>query len=480
VPHVDAKPKPSKWLHSLQAQLFLWTILPVTLVLIGLSLAGVYAHQDEMHDFVIQRDQLLARTLAGRLADALTLGDVAPDGTGLAQWLPIVDEELSARVFVIDGAGRVMAASEAGLPDNVRDEPGIPEVLSQSEGAVTVGGHLGDHSILAFSLVPGTDWRVVVHSQVAQLLGPILRFSNLGPIAAILAVGLSLIILYSGWRTIARPLQQLSQAAYEVSGGNYAQIHQPISGVAEIEELHGGLQEMVARLEAYQAGLLDYLDAVTKGQEEERARLAREVHDGPVQSLIVLSQRTEMAKHKLERGDGDGMEALLEQLRAAEVRVVEDLRRIIGALRPVYLEDLGFVPALEVLVQNATARSGAEVSLSVTGTARRLTPDVELAAYRITQEGLNNALQHGQASQITVTVRYDRDGVWLQIADDGVGFEPTAYLGGHARAGHFGLVGLSERTRHLGGSLQVNSALGRGTTITARLPDHCREVLCPG
>jgi signal transduction histidine kinase len=469
----------SNWLKSLQAQLLLWAILPVTLVVIGLSLGGVYLHQEEMHDFVVQRDQLLARMLAGNLEDALDRGTVAPGGEGLAQWLPIAQGDLPGRVLVVDGAGRLLAASETGLADDLRDEPGMQEVLAGTEGAVTVGDHAGNQSILTYASVAGTGWRVVVHAQVAEILGPILRFSQLGPVAALAAVGLSLIILSAGWRTIARPLQQLSRAANEVSWGNHAVIHQPITGVSEVEELHRALQEMVARVEAYQAGLLDYLDAVTKGQEEERARLAREVHDGPVQSLIVLSQRTEMAKHKLERGERDGTDALLEQLRVAEVRVVEDLRRIIGALRPAYLEDLGFVPALDVLVQNAGARSDAEVRLSVGGSSRRLTPDVELAAYRITQEALNNALQHAQAAHVTVTVRYDEDGVRLQIADDGVGFEPTAHPDDHVRAGHFGLVGLAERARHLGGSLQVNSVPGQGTTITARLPDRCAEVVCP-
>jgi signal transduction histidine kinase len=467
-----------RWMRSLQAQLLLWTILPVTLVVIGLSLAGIYTHQDEMSDFVIQRDALLARMLARGLQDELDQGRITPDGGGLGEWLPVAEEDLPGSVFIVDGSGRVLATSNPGVAEAVRKDPGMQEVLSQVEGAVMMGEPTGDQSILTFSSVAETGWRVVVHSEVTELIGPILRFAHLGPIAAVIAVALSLLTLSFGWRTLARPLQRLSRAATEVSWGNHAAIQQPITGVYEIEDLHRAMQEMVERLEAYQAGLLDYLDAVTKGQEEERARLAREVHDGPVQSLIVLSQRTEMARHKLQRGDQDGTEALLEQLRAGEVNVVEDLRRIIGALRPAYLEDLGFVPALEVLIHNADARTGAKVSLTVNGDTRRLTQDVELAAYRITQEALNNALQHAQADHVTVTVRYDAEGVWLQVVDDGIGFDTTSQMDGHARSGHFGLVGLSERTRHLGGSLQVNSQPGKGTVIIARLPDRCDLEPC--
>jgi signal transduction histidine kinase len=462
-----------RWLHSLQAQLLLWTILPVTLVVVGLSLAGVYSHQEEMHDFVVQRDQILARLLAADLRDKLAQGSVTPDADSLAQWMPIAHAELTGRVFIVDGVGQILATSEEPSAAHLESELGSQEILAQDEGTVTIRDHMGNQSILTFAAVEGTEWQVIVHAEVAELIGPILRFSRLGPIAALAAVTLSLTILSFGWRTVARPLQQLSKVANSVSWGKRAVIQQRITGVTEIETLHHALQEMVARLETYQTELLDYMDAVTKGQEEERARLAREVHDGPVQSLIVLTQRTEIAKLKLQRGDYDGTDILLEQLRAAEVAVVEDLRRIIGALRPVYLEDLGFVPALDVLVHNAATRTHAEVSLSVTGKPRRLTPDVELAAYRITQEALTNAMQHARADHISVTVHYDHEGVWLQIVDDGTGFEPGTNLNSHTHAGHFGLVGLAERARHLEGTFQVDSQPGAGTMITVRLPDHC-------
>ncbi|MCJ7549792.1 MAG: histidine kinase, partial [Anaerolineae bacterium] len=418
--------KLSDWLHSLQAQLLLWAILPVTLVVIGLSLTGVYSHQRSMRDFVIQRDQLLARMLAQSLQDALSHGTVAPDGQGVSGWLPIAQEDLPDSVLVLDGAGNLLASSDAEVTENISSQPGIQEILSQLEGAVVVDEPAGDTIILTFSTVAGVGWRVIIRAQVAELIGPILRFSSLGPIAALAAVGLSLVILTFGWRTIALPLQQLSRIASEVSWGNHQMIAQKIAGVSEIQELHRALQGMVERLESYQTGLLDYLDAVTKGQEEERARLAREIHDGSVQSLIALTQRTEMAKHQLQRGELVDAETQLSQLRSAEVDVIEDLRRIIGALRPAYLEDLGFVPALEVLVHNADLRTEAEITLRVEGSERRLASDVELAAYRITQEAMNNAIQHAQAHHITVTVFYG-DELVLQVADDGVGFAPATH-----------------------------------------------------
>jgi len=312
---------------------------------------------------------------------------------------------------------------------------------------------------------------VIVRAQVTELIGSILRFSSLGPIAAAAAVGLSLVILTFGWRTIAQPLQQLSRIAGEVSWGNHQMIAQKIGGVSEIQELHEALKGMVERLESYQSGLLDYLDAVTKGQEEERARLAREIHDGSVQSLIALTQRTDMVKHQIQRGDLAGVETQLERLRAAEVSIIGDLRRIIGALRPAYLEDLGFVPALEVLIRSADTRTDAQVTLRVDGSERRLATDMELAAYRITQEALSNAIQHAQAHNITVTVAYG-DELILQVVDDGIGFKPATHLSNYTGAGHFGLVGMLERARQWGGSLNVDSQPGKGTVVRVRLPDQ--------
>ncbi|MGC9469787.1 MAG: ATP-binding protein [Anaerolineae bacterium] len=461
----------SAWVRSLQAQLLLWAILPVTLVVIGLSFTGVYTHQRAMRDFVAQRDQLLVRVLATGLEDALRHGSVAPDGEGVSSWLPLTSEDVSGAVLIVDESGRVLAATHTDALETIRETAWGQEVLSHSTGSVVTDTAPDGPHLVTFATMTGTRWRVIVRSRVADLLGPILRLSNLGPVAAVAAAGLSLLILTFGWRTIARPLQQLSKAARAVSWGNHAPIQKEISGVSEIEELHQTINEMVERLESYQAGVLDYLDAMSRGQEEERSRLAHELHDGPVQSLITLVQRTERADQKVTQGNLEETQAQLEDLRMAEIAVVEDLRRIIGALRPAYLEDLGFIPALDMLVRNAEGRTDAEVQLVVQNESR-LSAEIELAAYRIAQEGLSNAIQHADADHITITVRYDRQGVLLQISDDGKGFVPTDRPDAYTRKGHFGLVGMQERARQLGGSLDIESAPGKGTTIRASLPDH--------
>jgi signal transduction histidine kinase len=144
---------------------------------------------------------------------------------------------------------------------------------------------------------------------------------------------------------------------------------------------------------------------------------------------------------------------------------------MISALRPIYLEDLGLLPALEMLVQQAAARTPARVRLEREDSVERFPPEVELAAYRIAQEALNNAIQHAHAQNIALSVRCDSQGCALTVADDGTGFTLPQRPDRLTQAGHFGLVGMRERATQLGGSLQIQTATGDGTQVTARLPN---------
>jgi len=460
-----------RWLRGLHTQLFLWAVLPVTFVIIGLAFTGVYAHQREMRDFVAERDLALARLAAWVVEDGLAHGTVGADGSGLAAWMsPVVGSQPGA-VIVVDGEGRALAhpdSRQVGV--NLGTAPGVVAALERREGAMIVTGQDDEPVLVAFAPVGGTDWVILVQESVEGLVGPILRFSSLAPIVAVGAGILSLLILTFGWRTIVRPLQRLSQATEQVSWGDYSAISQPVGGVQEVRDLHRALAEMVERIRGYQAGMRDYLGAVTRGQEAERARLARELHDGPVQELIALGQRAEMARRLVKRGETERAQALLEETRRAELETVRELRRIIGALRPVYLEDLGFLPALEMLVQQAAERTTAQLRLEKGDAVHRCAPEVELAAYRIAQESLNNAIQHAQARNIVVRVRCDREGLALFITDDGVGFTLPPGPDLLTQAGHFGLVGMQERATRLGGTLQVHTAPGEGTQVTVRLP----------
>jgi signal transduction histidine kinase len=467
----------ARWFRTLQAQLILWAILPVTLVVIALSLTGVYTHQRAMRDFVVERNRVVVRLLAHRLEDGLAYGTLKPDAARLGEWLHQEVQATPGALIILDTSESTVLFSSAetfALPPSA-----IIEVVSQH------GDYLLDESengptLFTFAPVRSTDWLIVLQEPVQAIVGPILRFANLGPVVALVAAGLSTLILTFGWRTIVHPLRRLAHTAAEISGPDTSSIQRDVEGVAEIQDLQQALQAMVARIEGYEAGVRDYLEAVTQGQEAERARVARDIHDGPVQGLIALSQRSEILRRRIEEGETQAAVAMLESLRQAEVEIVEELRRIIGALRPIYLEDLGFQPALEMLVHQANARSEAGIRLEAPSAPRRLDPEVELAAYRIAQEALNNAVQHAQADHIFVRVAYDDAGATLVISDDGVGFELAERLDTYTQRRHFGLVGLQERVRQLDGALDIDTEVGGGTTLTVRLPDRREPTIHQG
>jgi signal transduction histidine kinase len=460
-------------LRSLHVQLFLWAVLPVTFVVIALAFTGVYAHQRRMRDFVAERDLTLVRMTARVVEDGVAHGVVGSQGQALSTWMAqfVWNQPESITLIVVDGEGEVLAHRDRALiGSDLSPVPVVAEALKRREGSVIVHSESGDPLLVTYAPVRGAGWSVISWESAEDLIGPILRLSSLAPVVAAGAAVLSLTILSFGWRTIVRPLQQLAQAAEQVSWGDFSAISDSVGGVQEIEDLHQALADMTDRIQGYEAGMRDYMGAMTEGQEAERARLARELHDGPVQDLIALGQRAEMAQRLVERGAVGEAEALLSEMRSAELTTVEELRRLISALRPAYLEDLGFLPALEMLVRQVAEQTAARIHLRKACADQRLAPEVELAAYRIAQEALNNALQHARAESITVSVRCDSDSLILSVIDDGMGFELPTRPDLLTRAGHFGLLGLRERATLLGGSFRIYTAPGEGTRVTVRLP----------
>jgi signal transduction histidine kinase/YHS domain-containing protein len=140
---------------------------------------------------------------------------------------------------------------------------------------------------------------------------------------------------------------------------------------------------------------------------------------------------------------------------------------MIADLRPPELEELGLVPALEMLAKSDT---NTNVSLKITGTERRLNEEWELTLFRATQEGIRNAQRHGHAQNIFITLDYQPKEVRLTLVDDGVGFQVPDCVDCMAKAGHYGLVGMYERVQHLNGTVQISSKPNKGTELIVTLP----------
>lgn len=210
-----------------------------------------------------------------------------------------------------------------------------------------------------------------------------------------------------------------------------------------------------------------YIAALSTAQEAERGRLARELHDEVVQQLIALAQGVDRVQRLLERGTVETASQRLQSMRHSITALVDQLRAVIGDLRPPALEELGLLPAVELLLERGD-EGGPEVLLLVEGQERRLAPQSELALFRIIQEAWSNIRRHAQATQVNVTFHYTPDGLVLTIVDNGAGFAPADAVDMHD--GHWGVHGMRERAELTGGQLEVRSAPGQGTRITVRIP----------
>jgi len=228
---------------------------------------------------------------------------------------------------------------------------------------------------------------------------------------------------------------------------------------------------MAHKVQSAQEGLHDYIGAITSAQEEERTRLARELHDETIQAVIALKQRVQLAQKSAK--DQHGRQSLKELEDLAE-RTVENLRRLTRALRPIYLEDLGLVTALEMLARETSQTKHVSVDFKQSGQERRLSREVELALYRIAQEALNNVVRHAKAKHATLSILFEKE-VSLEVTDDGIGFTLPKSPTDFAPSGHFGLLGIQERADLIGAKLEVQSEAGNGTRVSVRLADSSSD-----
>lgn len=315
-----------------------------------------------------------------------------------------------------------------------------------------------------------TGWQVTVVKDWRDLVPPVLTFGNTALVVVIVATILSLLSAYFGLRNIVWPLQKLDQAVVQVGWGNYSAIQQPVGGVTEIEELRLALARMTDQIRQYQEELQSYIGAITLGQEEERRRLARDLHDATVQDLIALNQRVEMVERELTR-DSQRASVRLQELRPQITAIIDGLRRQIHALRPLYLEDLGFIPALEMLVRDIGQRHQLATEFAVTGNveAQPALP-IQISTFRIAQEALQNVVKHAHATRMDMSLNLADTHLTLRIADDGSGFDVPARPSYLAQEGHFGLLGMKERAQLHNGTLQIESKADQGTVISVHLP----------
>lgn len=351
----------------------------------------------------------------------------------------------------------------------------------------------------------GLQWRlsawVLVASVVASaasaglywLARRLLLFSEGDALLAALAGNLllhafSVYVVLQLARSVKLRLWEAGDMAGRLAHGDYG-ARLPAGEADEVGELYDRLNQMGEALESSMARLKELgeqnrvlaEEALSGAALAERARLARDLHDGVNQLLFVQAMRAAALRKQLERlgaSAPQGAEATLARL-VAEATTLEEgareahteARSLILQLRPTVLEQQGLGPALSEYAQTAAQKAGWSLDLQI-DPAVRLFGDPAEALFRVAQEALNNVTKHAQAKLVSLELRLTEDAVRLAIRDDGVGFQASAAR----RPTAVGLVGMQERVSALGGHLQVRSRQGGGTEVSVRLPVKREEV----
>lgn len=239
------------------------------------------------------------------------------------------------------------------------------------------------------------------------------------------------------------------------------------------EDLEARVEERTAQLEkarrelAHKAEQLQRLLTDTvKIQEREQARIAHDMHDGVIQLVVGALYEIQTARECFVDGN-EGLERLETALNLMQ-QVEAEIRRTVYDLRPPILDAKGLVPALREYAGRFQTMTEIPCALHVSGAPRRLTPEAEIAIYRIVQEALHNVQSHADASRAEVLVRFSPDGLWLMVQDDGQGFDDSAVS--TAAENHMGLVGMRERAQGIEAVLDIQSTPGEGTSVILRAP----------
>jgi len=329
--------------------------------------------------------------------------------------------------------------------------------------------------VLAFAPLSSTSWGVAIRQSEEEALAPTRQLEK-----SLLLMGIILLIgtFSSMWilmQGIVMPIKVLTSAIKRVAAGDFI-VTIPVKRRDELGELSTAFYTMTQELVKSRNELVlrneemkTYTTYVIRAQEEERQRLARELHDGTIQSLVLLCRRLDSMHDKGELLPSSVTDRLQEARVTAE-EAVRELRDVTKALRPPILDDLGMVTSIRRLLDDFVERTGAKGQQKVVGQQRRLPSDTELGIFRIAQEALRNVERHAKATRVTVTITFAHQEVGLEVADNGVGFSVSSVLGDLITSGQHGLLSMRERAELLGGKFEIQSSFVEGTRVMVSIP----------
>jgi signal transduction histidine kinase len=349
--------------------------------------------------------------------------------------------------------------------------------------------------VYAFAPLASAPWGVLVRQEAGEALPFDAGVTWVG-VGALVYAFMVIVFSWGAARSVTLPVSVLTREAERISAGD---LNRTIPDLGEdevgrlgqaLEKMRTSLRDLILRvanqnlileerveertralaeantqLREREAMRADLLRKVITAQEDERKRLARELHDETSQSLAALAMGIDAAAEAIR----SGAPPRLDEVKVIATRTLEDVHRLIFDLRPSVLDDLGLISAIEWYGERALRKKGVSVRCECEEGVDRITPEMETALFRIVQEAMSNVARHAEASAVLVELGKDGKDVVVSIEDDGRGFDPAAPVTDEKRK-HWGLMGIQERAEILGGTAKIESAVGKGTRVEVRIP----------
>ena len=419
----------------------------------------------------------------GRIV-GLVGGQINPVGRTLREVIQPVELEEASYLDIIDGNGIVLVSSD---PQRIlKEEQGI---AGRERDEVTVEASL--------SMAP---WSVVISQSEELALAPVRTMEQRFIIFGLSSLVIALFFSWGMARSLIRPIGQLTAATRNISRGDLSQ-PVPQLGSDEIGELGQSfdtmrvtlkksleeIQQWNKELEAKVAERARQLEdsyreikrnEISRGtllrkvltvQEEERKRVARELHDETTQSLAGLLMRLEAAIAIPDEAGGE-IKARLMNIKDLAVKTIDNVHKIIFDLRPSILDDLGLTSALRWYAEHRLGELGIKTRVEVTGEERKLSSLMETALFRVVQEAITNIVKHAKARHVVLSVEFKDSTLNIEVEDDGRGFDMEAISLRADKGQELGLLGMRERVTLLEGEFHIESKPGSGTRLTIEVP----------
>jgi signal transduction histidine kinase len=442
--------------------------------------------------------------------DSLLVEEVDADRLGLGDLLSRVTVK-NGYIQVVDHTGIVLASSLSWYRFYKGDHTNQFARLIDSQQSMVgechqchTGNDPGNgnssrtEEILAFAPLSVAPWGVAVREPAADVLAA----ANTLRMQLLLGGGVALaatwLITWLITRQIVEPIKAMGEASAQFAAGRL-DVPVPSGGIDEVARLTANLEQMRVRLEATLADHRRWNEAleemveertreltslyeqfqgkevmckrllgqVLTAQEEERTRLARELHDTIGQSLTAIIMTTTAVENSLPAALVSGRDKLA-TVRHIAAQTLQDLRNLIFDLRPEILDDLGLALAIRSQVKKCLEPAGVKVHLKAAGIKDQLPAEIETAVFRVVQEAITNIARHAQATEANISLIHKDGKLIVRVEDDGVGFDPALVMN-NGQTG-WGLRGMEERITLLGGKFYIGSKAGSGTLLLAEVP----------